>query len=139
MYLFDTNIWLERFLDQDNSVLVGELLEQIELDQIFITDFSFHSICIILTRHQQFETLVDFIDDVIVDGEIELLTCSPDKIAQVVDVMERFGLDFDDGYQYLIAQQNNLVIVSLDSDFDKTTLGRKTPSEILAELSSPES
>lgn len=133
MYLFDTNIWLERLLDQDKSVLVGELLDQILLDQIFITDFSLHSICIILTRHKQSQTLVDFIDDVVVDGDIRLLGCSPQDIVLVTDVMSRFGLDFDDGYQYLIAEQNNLVIVSLDGDFDKTPLGRKTPAQILAE------
>jgi len=134
MYLFDTNIWLERLLDQDNSVLVGELLDQILLDQIFITDFSFHSICIILTRHKQSQTLIDFIDDVIVNGDIRLLTCSSQEIVLVTNVMDRFGLDFDDGYQYLIAEQNNLVIVSLDGDFDKTPLGRKTPVEILVEI-----
>lgn len=135
MYLFDTNIWLERLLDQDNSVLVGELLDQIPLDQIFVTDFSFHSICIILTRHKQSQTLIDFIDDVVVDGGIRLLSCNTQEIVLVTDAMDRFGLDFDDGYQYLIAEQNNLVIVSLDSDFDKTLLGRKTPLELLAEIS----
>jgi uncharacterized protein len=50
----------------------------------------------------------------------------------VVEAMDKFKLDFDDGYQYVIAEQNNLVIVTLDRDFDKIPLGRKTPAEILA-------
>jgi len=94
MYLLDTNIWLERLLGQDNSEDVGRLLDQIRSDQLFITDFSFHSLCVILTR---------------------------------------LNLDFDDAYQYVAAEQNNLVIVSFDSDFNKTPLGSKNPAEILAE------
>lgn len=133
MYLFDTNIWLERLLDQDNSEVVGELLDKIPLEQIFVTDFSFHSICLILTRHKQSQTLIDFIADVVIDGNIRLLTCRPEEIVLVVEVMDRFGLDFDDGYHYVIANQNNLIIVSFDGDFDNTPLGRTTPVEMLAE------
>ena len=51
----------------------------------------------------------------------------------VIAVMDWLKLDFDDGSQYLIAERNNLVIVSFDHDFDKTPLGRKTPTSILAE------
>lgn len=133
MYLFDTNIWLERLLDQENSTVVGELLDQVPLDQLFITDFSFHSICVILTRLKHSQTLVEFIEDVVIDGDIRLLTSPPPEIVQVIDAMERLNLDFDDGYQYVIAEQNNLVIVSFDHDFDKTPLGRKTPAAILGE------
>jgi predicted nucleic acid-binding protein len=133
MYLIDTNIWLERLLAQDNSEVVGELLDKIPLEQIFITDFSFHSICVILTRLKHSQALMDFIEDVVIDGEIKLLTTRPDEISLVLDVMNSLNLDFDDGYQYLIAEQNNLVIVSFDHDFDKTPLGRKTPAAILAQ------
>ena len=70
MYLVDTNIWLERLLDQNNSAVVGELFDKIPLDQLFITDFSFHSICVILTRLKHPQTLIDFIEDVVIDGDI---------------------------------------------------------------------
>jgi len=133
MYLLDTNIWLERLLGQENFEDVGKLLGRIPPDQIFLTDFSFHSICIVLLRYNQAGALLDFIDDIVIEGQVTLLTCPPEQIALVVDVIETLGLDFDDGYQYVIAEQNNLVIVSLDRDFDRTPLGRKTPAEILAE------
>lgn len=134
MYLFDTNIWLERLLDQENSGVVGELLDRIPSDQIFITDFSFHSICVILTRLRQSQTLTDFIDDLVNEGQVRILSVAPEEITLVVDVMDRFKLDFDDAYQYIIAEQNYLAIVSFDRDFDKTPLGRKTPAEIVAEI-----
>jgi len=44
--------------------------------------------------------------------------------------MDEFKLDFDDAYQYIAAEKYDLTIVSFDSDFDRTTRGRKTPSEI---------
>ena len=43
----------------------------------------------------------------------------------------RFGLDFDDVYQYVVSGKHDLIIVSLDSDFDRTERGRKTPRDIL--------
>ena len=43
MYLVDTNIWLERLLEQARAEEVGRFLAQIPSDQLFITDFSFHS------------------------------------------------------------------------------------------------
>jgi uncharacterized protein len=43
----------------------------------------------------------------------------------------RFGLDFDDAYQYAIAGRYGLTIVSFDKDFDRTTKGRKEPAEIV--------
>jgi uncharacterized protein len=57
MYLADTNIWLERLLGQANSDEVGQFLDQIPSNQIFITDFAFHSICVILTRLQTLEAI----------------------------------------------------------------------------------
>jgi uncharacterized protein len=57
----------------------------------------------------------------------------PDLTVQVIDAMEKFDLDFDDGYQYVIAKQNSLTVVTFDRDFKRTDLGRKTPAEILAE------
>jgi len=46
-------------------------------------------------------------------------------------ITERFNFDFDDAYQYVIAEKYNLTIISFDTDFDRTERGRKTPVEIL--------
>jgi predicted nucleic acid-binding protein len=37
---------------------------------------------------------------------------------------------FDDAYQYVTAEENSLILVSFDRDFDKTTRGRQTPQVI---------
>jgi hypothetical protein len=41
MYLVDTNIWLERLLEQDRSEEVERFLDQVPSDQLLMTDFSF--------------------------------------------------------------------------------------------------
>lgn len=51
----------------------------------------------------------------------------------LIEVIERYRLDFDDAYQYRAAEKHGLVIVSFDGDFDRTALGRKTPAQVLQE------
>jgi uncharacterized protein len=131
MYLADTNIWLERLLGQANSDQVGQFLDQIPSNQIFITDFAFHSICVILTRLQSKAVLLDFVQDVFFNGAVTLISIKPEETQSLVDAMDKYNLDFDDAYQYVAAEQNNLVIVSFDNDFDRTVRGKKTPAEIL--------
>lgn len=50
------------------------------------------------------------------------------RLAQVI---EQFSLDYDDAYQYTAAEKYNLTIVSFDSHFDETELGRKMPWEVV--------
>ena len=130
MYLVDTNIWLERLLDQVRANEVGQFLDRISPDKIFITDFSFHSIGIVMSRLNQKEALVRFIQDAFLDGAIALVHLEPADTQQLVRVMDEFKLDFDDAYQYMAAGKYDLTIVSFDGDFDRTIRGRKTPSEI---------
>ena len=131
MYLLDTNVWLERLLEREHSDDVGELLDQIPSDQLRISDFSFHSICVILSRLKRTPTIVDFVEDVVIEGAVGTVSVSPEDTTAVISAMNGFKLDFDDAYQYVAAAQNDLVIVSFDNDFDRTTRGRKTPAEIL--------
>lgn len=49
MYLLDSNIWLERLLDQQQSEVVGQLLNQLSSEETFISDFTLHSIALALT------------------------------------------------------------------------------------------
>ena len=60
MYLIDTNVWLERLLDQERSEEVGAFLNATPSNQLFITDFAFHSIALILIRLNQPEGLRQF-------------------------------------------------------------------------------
>lgn len=44
MYLVDTNIWLERLLDQERAGEVAHFLASVESKKLAVTDFSIHSI-----------------------------------------------------------------------------------------------
>ena len=43
--------------------------------------------------------------------------------------MALYHLDFDDAYQYTAADEHGLVLVSFDTDFDRTPLQRMTPKQ----------
>jgi len=134
MYLVDTNVWIERLLDQERAEEVKRFLDSVSSDQLSITDFSFHSIGVILSRLNRHEGLLRFAQDILIDGAVRLIRLSPVDTQRQVNVIEQLRLDFDDAYQYVVAEQYNLTLASFDSDFDHTPRGRKTPAEILATL-----
>ena len=69
--------------------------------------------------------------DTFYNSEIKLVRLKPPEIEQLIIVTERFNFDFDDAYQYVIAEKYGLTIISFDTDFDRTQRGRKTPAEII--------
>lgn len=131
MYLVDTNVWLERLLDQARSEEVGQFLTRIPSERLFISDFAFHSIGVVLSRLKRTDVLLCFAQDAFMDGAVSLVHLEPEDTPQLVHVMTQFNLDFDDAYQYIVAEKYNLTLVSLDSDFDRTERGRHTPQEIV--------
>lgn len=130
-YLLDNNIWLERMLDQERAADVAELLARVPSDQLCMTDFTLHSIGVILHRLKQPQVFVQFVEDVLVDGAVNLLTVPPDEMAKLVGAAEKYKLDFDDAYQFVVATNHNLTLVSLDADFDRAERGRQTPDEVI--------
>jgi len=131
MYLLDTNVWLERMLDQKKSEEVGMFLSRMPSDRIFMTDFTLHSIGVILHRLNKHATFLRFIQDVFENGEVGLVSLTPADMTHIVAMINRFRLDFDDAYQYVAAEKYEMVLVSFDSDFDQTLRGRSTPDEIV--------
>jgi len=65
------------------------------------------------------------------DGGIRLLRLSAEEAKRLAEAAQRFGLDFDDAYQYAVAERYGLTIVSFDADFDRTERGRKMPKDLL--------
>lgn len=130
MYLIDTNVWLELLLEQEKAQEVRNLLEKHDSSALYITEFTLYSIGIILLKLKKAELFLSFINDTLFEAGISVLRLSPVDLVAIVKIAERFNLDFDDAYQYLVAIQNDLTIVSFDSDFDRTEKGRKLPAEI---------
>ena len=137
MYLVDTNIWLERLLDQERAAEVGEFLTLMSAEHLLMSDFSLHSIGVILDRLGERALLMRFVDDLFVQGGVVQVSVQPEDMIYLVEVMDRFNLDFDDAYQYVAAEQSDAVIISFDQDFDRTERRRQTPAQALAAESTP--
>jgi len=132
MYLLDTCILLEYLLDQAKADEVEKLLLRASGIPMGISEFSLYSIGINMLREKQADRFIEFVDDMLVAGQVRLIRLGPpDMAAAIAESARRFGFDFDDAYQYVAAEKHNLTLVSFDADFDKTERGRKTPAEIL--------
>ena len=131
--LLDTNVWLEMLLQQEQAAATRDLLQVIPLADVAITDFSIHSIGIILTNGGKDDDFGKFVTDVLQDTAIAEVRLGLSDLSRLLDVRTRHHLDFDDAYQYVAAEKHNLTLVSFDADFDRTERGRKTPAEVLEE------
>jgi len=131
MFLLDTNIWLERLLGQEQSQIVGQLLDNLEPSEIVMTDFSLHSIGVICNRLKQRDVFLKFVEDVLINSSVRIVNIPPKQMKRLVEIMNCFNLDFDDAYQYVAAEIEKAVIVSFDKDFDKTEQGRLTPMQVI--------
>jgi len=127
MYLLDSNIILELLLDQDRADEVERFLRTAPRGSLHISEFSLYSVGIVLFRRKQFETFVHFLEDLIVRGGVRLLSLPFQDMKELAAAAPRFGLDFDDVYQYVVSGKHGLEIISFDKDFDRTERGRKTP------------
>lgn len=70
-YLIDTNVFLEILLDQEKKELCKKCLTD-RFGKIAISDFSLHSVGVILFRKKKFELFNSFMKDVL--PQIEILT-----------------------------------------------------------------
>lgn len=131
MYLIDTNIWLELLLQQDKAGEVSSFFQAADASSLAITDFTLYSIGIILTRLNKYDVFDDFVTDTLEDNSVNRVCLDPSGLKRISSIQKQFNLDFDDAYQYVAATENEMTLVSFDTDFDKTPLGRKTPAEII--------
>lgn len=129
--LLDANIALEIIFDQERAQEAKGLLARTKEHQFFISNYAFHTIGTILFGKKQQDGFGAFVKDFIMGSGVDVISLSEDEMEAVIKVSKEYDLDFDDAYQYVVAEKNNLTLVSFDKDFDRTKRGRKTPSEIL--------
>jgi len=78
VFLLDTNIWLERLLllGQGQAEVVAELLDTLSPSDMCMTDFTLHSIGVICNRLKQRDVFVKFVDNVLIDSNVVLVSRS---------------------------------------------------------------
>ena len=87
------------------------------IENLNITDFSLHSIGVILFRYDKEDIFHKFVDDVL--PNIRVLSLPIELYRDVVNAKRSMNLDFDDAYQYNIAKHYGLKVVTMDKDFEK--------------------
>ena len=104
---------------------------KVDQHDFFISDFALHSVGLLLLRRRRPEVFRQFLSDLIVNVGIIQLGLSPLEMEEVIQASATFRLDFDDAYQYAVAERYGLAIVSFDSDFDRTAVGRIQPVAVV--------
>ena len=130
-YLVDTNIWLERLLDQEKSEIVFRFLDSTPKNQIYISDFTLHSIGVILTKLKRYDTLDKFVRDLFINGQIEQVNLDSNDFVDLIQNIKDHNLDFDDAYQLTVSQKYDMTILTFDKDFNIKGINKKSPEEII--------
>jgi predicted nucleic acid-binding protein len=85
----------------------------------------------LLFHRKQKNSFRFFLNDIVNRIGMRIKTLAIEDMEPVINASEDFELDFDDAYQYVVAEKYNLTIVSFVDDFDRTGRVRRTPGEIL--------
>jgi len=125
-FLFDTNVFLEILLNQDKKEICKELLID-NIGNIYISDFSLHSIGVILLKQKKLKIFDQFLRDILPHSTI--LSLPKEKYAEISSVATKYRLDFDDAYQSLIAKEFEIGIKTMDKDF--TRISKILPVEMI--------
>lgn len=115
-FLVDTNIFLEILLSQDNKEHCKMFLNN-NIGTLNITDFSFHSIGVILFKYAKEDIFQKFIEDVM--PNIQLISLPIKSYMDAINAKRNLNLDFDDAYQYSTAKYYELTVATMDKDFKK--------------------
>ena len=115
-YLVDTNLFLEILLNQAGRKKCEAFLQS-EQGAAWISDFTLHSIGVLLFRQKRPELFDQFAADTL--PQFSILSLSDAGYLQLGGAHTRHGLDFDDAYQFLVARENKLAMATQDKDFQR--------------------
>jgi predicted nucleic acid-binding protein len=116
MFLADTNIFLEVLLAGNKADACKNFLAR-NSGKIHISDFSLHSIGVILFRQRQELVFRAFFEDVSVNAPV--LSLAKESYLKLPEIKKRFNLDFDDAYQFQVSEDHKLAIATMDKDFNR--------------------
>jgi len=72
---------------------------------------------VILFRNNREEVFKKFLKDII--PNLEITTLPKESYEDLAEIKKKSGLDFDDAYQFQVAKDRDLKIVTMDKDFKK--------------------
>ena len=119
-WLVDTNIFLEILLGRPNEERCKQFLSE-NAGRCGLSDFSLHSIGVITFRGRRPGAYRTFLQDTL--PGIALLHLDRHGYPAVLRAHEQLGLDFDDAYQFALAQSHGLALVTQDRDFERIKRG----------------
>lgn len=118
VYLVDTNIFLEVILGQEKKESCKNFLNA-HIGHLCISDFSLHSIGVILLNNDKASVFDTFLSDIL--PRVTLITLPLKQYHEISNISEKYNLDFDDSYQTCIAKTTQLEIVTMDKDFKRVS------------------
>jgi len=116
MFLVDTNVFLEILLKRDKKEDCKKFLDS-NIGNLNITDFSLHSIGVILFRYHKEDIFWKFVEDVV--PNTNLLSLPIGQYGEVINAARNLNLNFDDAYQYSTAKYYRLKLATMDKDFER--------------------
>jgi len=116
MFLVDTNIFLEILLEREKKESCKKFLDN-NIGNLNITDFSLHSIGVILFRYDKEDIFRKFVEDVA--PNTKLLSLPIWQYGEIVNAGINLNLDFDDAYRYNTAKYYGLRLATMDKDFER--------------------
>ncbi len=97
-----------------------------------VSRFSLYSLELLMIRGGKREELKTFLSTLSTFKGLSILSTKIIDDLRILDIMERFNLDFDDALNYHIVRRFGLEgIISFDRDFDKTDIRRVEPRELI--------
>lgn len=116
VFLADTNIFLEVLLAGNKADACKAFLVE-NTGKMYVSDFSVHSIGVILFRQGLESVFSAFFEDV--SANTRILSLSKESYLKLPEIKKRFNLDFDDAYQFQVAEDHKLSIVTMDKHFNR--------------------
>ena len=135
MYLIDTNIFLEVLLGRNRKDDCKKLLRHVQEGKSkgIITDFTIHSIIVIMDGFRKLSELRTFLASLTAYKGLQIhITTLSDEV-RAVELATKHGLDMDDAIQYSTALSLSVdAIISFDKHFDNLEIPRKEPADLLS-------
>ncbi|MEM2282198.1 MAG: type II toxin-antitoxin system VapC family toxin [Candidatus Hadarchaeales archaeon] len=133
MYLLDTNIFLEVLLSGPRKEECRKFLELVWRGDAegVVTDFTIHSILIIMGRLKRWKELSTFLSSLLAYRGLKIHWTSISDELRAIDLSRGRGLEVEDAMQYSVAVGERVeAIVSLDKHFDGLDVPRVEPKDI---------